>query len=147
MAANSAEAKESKGVDPQAEVEVCRDPDAIEAPPEMHIEVSPRRQRRPAADIPARPPRHPGRPPDAVGRPHPSAARVQLPAAIVKRRPAPGVVRLPKPPGVRVNPMAAIAVGPPSARDHDRPRLPAPAESFEGYPGPVGRKIDRKSTR
>ena len=146
MTAEVAKTDEGKGADAEAKVEARPHTDAIVAPAQPQIEVSVRWQRRPTTGVPTRPPRYPGRPPDAVGRPDPAAARVLIPAPIVKRRPAPRIVGLPKPPGVAVNPVTAIAIGPPTVGDHDRPGLPAPADSFQGYPSAIGRKIAVEET-
>src|ERR1019366_2994865 len=113
MIAKVAKGDEGEGADAEAEVEVGPHPDTIEAPAQPYVEISVGRQRSPAASVPARPPGHPGRPPDPVGRPNPAAARVLIPAAIVKRRPAPRIVGLPKPSRIGVNPVTAVTVGPP----------------------------------
>src|SRR5437016_10521649 len=86
-------------------------------------------------------PGNPGRPPNSIRSPDPAATIMQLPAAIMKRGPAPGIIRLPEPSGIGINPMAAITVGPPSSIDDHRARLPAPAESFQFHPRTVGREI------
>src|SRR5215472_2822616 len=67
-----------------------------------------RRQGSPAAMLAAHPPGHPCRSPLPVRTPHPPTAFVVMPAAIMKRRPAPRIMRLPVPAAVGVNPMAPI---------------------------------------
>src|SRR5262245_28988352 len=100
-----------------------------------------RRQRRPATMVALAAPNHPRRPPSTVRQPNPAAPRVHLPAAIMERRPAPGIIRLPKPSGVSPHPMAGIAIRPPGTIDHDDPRLPAPADAVQLNPGSVWRKV------
>lgn len=88
-----------------------------------------------------RAPGYPGRPPNPVRSPDPTAALVHLPAAIMKRGPAPRIIRLPKPSAVRVNPVASLAIGPPTSVDHHCSRLPAPADSCQIHPDTIGREI------
>src|SRR5260370_21879057 len=58
----------------------------------------------------------------------------------MKRRPAPGIIRLPEPSAIAVDPVSGVAVRPPTAIDRQDTRLPAPADTIQGYPGSIGRK-------
>src|ERR1043166_1497749 len=81
------------------------------------------------------PPCYPGWTPDPVGHPDPTPARMGLPTAIMKGRPAPGIVRLPVPAAIGVNPATPITVRPPGMVHNDNRRLPAPAVIVHFHPG------------
>src|SRR5712672_1066882 len=86
-------------------------------------------------------PGDPGRPPDTVRHPDPAAAGMQMPAAVMEGSPTPRIVRLPEPSGIAVNPVAGIAIGPPSAVNYQDTRLPTPTDAFQLHPGAIRRKV------
>ena len=100
-----------------------------------------RRQRRPAAEFVRGAPADPGWPPDAVGHPDPAVMFVAEPAAIVERRPAPGIVGNPIPSGIRPDPMTGVAIRPPVMVQDDNSRLPAPTVTGQVHPGAIGGKV------
>src|SRR6185369_16179315 len=85
------------------------------------------RQRRPAAIVTGHAPANPSRPPTGVWRPDPTDVPMVVPAAIMERRPAPGIIGQPIPAAVGVKPAAAITIRPPANVHHGDGRLPAPA--------------------
>src|SRR5438132_1344971 len=96
---------EGKVVRSQAKVEVQPYANAIETPTQTHIKIRMWRHRGPPAMLSGSAPDYPGRRPDCIGHPHPAAALMHMPASIMKRSPAPGVVRLPVPAAIGINPV------------------------------------------
>jgi hypothetical protein len=68
-------------------------------------------QGRPTVIIGAVPPAHPGGRPFLTGDPHPSITVLEEPAAIVERRPAPGIFGSPGPAFIRIDPVAVGGIG------------------------------------
>src|SRR5881396_3775444 len=101
---------EGEVIQRQAEVEVDSHGDIVEAEPLSDDEVSSERQRGPATMGVRVTPADPGRGPDPVREPDPPTGRMQVPAAIMKWRPAPRIIRVPVPTEIAVNPMPAVAV-------------------------------------
>src|SRR6267154_2064985 len=100
-----------------------------------------RRKWRPTAMLTLASPDNPRGSPHTVRHPNPPATRMQIPSAIMERRPAPGIIRLPEPSRIGPYPMARITIRTPCVIDYNHPRLPAPAHAFEFDPCAVGRKI------
>src|SRR5215470_15374077 len=117
---------ECEAIRSQAEIEINPDSRAIEPPADSDIKPCVRRHGRPPAVISRRAPDDPRRRPGRVRDPNPAASVMQLPSAIMERSPAPRVLRLPIPSTIRIQPMAAVAVRPPSVIDQNDARLPAP---------------------
>src|ERR1043166_4317853 len=61
-----------------------------------------------------------------------------MPSAIMKWRPAPGIIRLPIPSTIAVNPMTAITIRTPTVIDRNHRRLPAVADVFDFNPVAIG---------
>src|SRR5205823_5463505 len=114
---------------------------AAEPEPDSRVEISSRRQRRPAAVRVGIAPGYPGRTPRRVRRPDPAAGRAAIPAAIMKGRPAPGIIGLPIPAAVAPEPAPAVAVRPPIHVDDRNAWLPAPAVIGNFHPASVGSQV------
>ena len=99
-----------------------------------------RRQRGPAAVVPLGTPTHPRRSPSQTRCPEPAGASMMIPAAVVKRGPAPRVVRVPIPAVVRPVPTPAVAIGSPRRGRHRHGGLPAPAVGGEINPTAIRRE-------
>src|SRR5438876_3343459 len=128
------------GAQPKIDAKPDVDAVAIEAAPGNKNRCW--RQRRPAAVSRGLPPTYPRRPPTSVWNPKPSYARIRTPAAIMKRRPTPGVIRVPIPAAVAPEPMATVAVRPPGCIYHRNRRLPAPAIAIDVDPASVrGKRV------
>src|ERR1043166_6989292 len=69
-----------------------------------------------------------------------------MPSAIMKWRPAPGIIRLPIPSTIAVNPMTAITIRTPTVIDRNHRRLPAVADVFDFNPVAIGPQRLRKKS-
>src|SRR6185437_3525155 len=133
-----AERHEDEIVDAEAEGEVETDGTAEIGEAEARTVTGRGRQWRPAAVIVVISPGNPGWSPDRVGRPAPAPVPIVEPAAIMKRRPAPGIIRDPAPAAIGVGPMAVITIGRPAGIHGHGGRPPA---------GAIARDINPVSVR
>src|SRR5258708_1657510 len=100
----------------------------IQAEVEAHIDVLPAeqeipghgvvmrggRQWRPAAVVAACAPSDPGRSPHPIGKPNPAVMRMEMPAAVVENRPAPGIIGGPIPAMIGIDPVSLVPVRTPA---------------------------------
>ncbi len=135
------DADEGEMIRVQTKIKTYTNANAIIMPSGAKIENGMRRQRSPAASVSGRAPGDPCRTPDPVRAPDPTAMRVRIPAAIMERRPSPGISRSPVPAAIGVNPIAVVAIGTPAWRDGACARLPAPADTRDDYPRAVRSQI------